>query len=454
MSEVLILAAGQGSKLWPYASTRNKATLPIGNVPLIVHTLKACQAAGVSRAVVVVERYAAHMTHLLKAYTWVDVVELTTSKGSADSFVQGMSHIKSDVVHVLFGDHYVPHDDLVAYLRQAKPHQVAVAPLREHPTNWIAAQVKAAELIYFGAHQRGNDMTHHMAALTLDRSFVAIAQKNPERFSDVKVGVGSPMEAFIEESLNTLIKAQGPMKTFELKEPFFDCDKPWHVLEANAYYAQRACAALSAHDLAEGASIDPSARVEGFVKLGKNSHIGRNVWVQGNLIVGEDSVIDHGAVIMDGVILGDNTKVLGGAKVHSLSVIGARNWLDQGFEFLGGLTMDHVYMMHYGEYYGMIGEHSDLGAGTTCGTLRFDDQANEHRVKGRKEVPLNFANASYLGDYTRTGVGALLMPGVKVGAYSVVGSGVVLNEDLEDQTLVYVQQTLKKVPWGTDKYGW
>jgi UDP-N-acetylglucosamine diphosphorylase / glucose-1-phosphate thymidylyltransferase / UDP-N-acetylgalactosamine diphosphorylase / glucosamine-1-phosphate N-acetyltransferase / galactosamine-1-phosphate N-acetyltransferase len=212
--------------------------------------------------------------------------------------------------------------------------------------------------------------------------------------------------------------------------------------------------ALTQHELAEGASIDPMAQVEGFVRLGKNSHIGRNVWVKGNLIVGDNTQIDQGVIIEGNVMIGDACTIMNHAKIHGLSCIGSRNMLDQGFEFLGGMSMEHVYMVHYGEFYGLVGENSDLGAGTTSGTLRFDDQSSTHVVKGRKEVPNNFSNSTYLGDYTRTGVAALLMPGVKVGAYSVVGSGVILSEDVADRTLVFVDQKLIKKPWGTDKYGW
>jgi UDP-N-acetylglucosamine diphosphorylase / glucose-1-phosphate thymidylyltransferase / UDP-N-acetylgalactosamine diphosphorylase / glucosamine-1-phosphate N-acetyltransferase / galactosamine-1-phosphate N-acetyltransferase len=46
------------------------------------------------------------------------------------------------------------------------------------------------------------------------------------------------------------------------------------------------------------------------------------------------------------------------------------------------------------------------------------------------------------------------MPGVKVGAYSVVGSGVVLHRDVKDNTLIYVKQELIEEKWGVDKYGW
>jgi bifunctional UDP-N-acetylglucosamine pyrophosphorylase/glucosamine-1-phosphate N-acetyltransferase len=115
--------------------------------------------------------------------------------------------------------------------------------------------------------------------------------------------------------------------------------------------------------------------------------------------------------------------------------------------------MEGAYSYHYGEYWGVVGRNADLGAATVCGTLRFDDQQTIHRVRGRREIPRSGANASYLGDFTRTGVNAILMPGVKVGPYSVVGAGVILNEDVPNNTLVYAKQELVKRPWGPEQYG-
>jgi len=46
------------------------------------------------------------------------------------------------------------------------------------------------------------------------------------------------------------------------------------------------------------------------------------------------------------------------------------------------------------------------------------------------------------------------MPGVKTGVYSIVGAGVVLREDLADNTLIYAEQTHVKKAWGPEMYGW
>jgi len=77
-----------------------------------------------------------------------------------------------------------------------------------------------------------------------------------------------------------------------------------------------------------------------------------------------------------------------------------------------------------------------------------------HRIKGRLESPTEGANATYIGNYSRTGVNAIIMPGVKVGSYSLVGPGVVAYEDIPSNTLVLLKQELIKKEWGPHRYGW
>ncbi|MEM3258262.1 MAG: nucleoside-diphosphate-sugar pyrophosphorylase, partial [Thermoproteota archaeon] len=93
----------------------------------------------------------------------------------------------------------------------------------------------------------------------------------------------------------------------------------------------------------------------------------------------------------------------------------------------------------------------DIGAATVCGTLRFDDEKTIVEVKGKKLIGENVA---FIGDYCRTGVNAILMPGVRVGPYSIVGPGVILYEDLEPYKIVLAKQELVKKDWGPNKYGW
>lgn len=116
--------------------------------------------------------------------------------------------------------------------------------------------------------------------------------------------------------------------------------------------------------------------------------------------------------------------------------------------------MDGVVLAHYCEVYGVLGESVDVGAATVFGTLRFDDARTSHRVGGRWETPEEGSNASYLGDFSRTGVNVTVLPGKSVGAYSVVGPGVVVDRDIESYRQVLVHQDWTVKEWGPERYGW
>lgn len=108
------------------------------------------------------------------------------------------------------------------------------------------------------------------------------------------------------------------------------------------------------------------------------------------------------------------------------------------------------------EIAGIVGENTDVSAGTVCGSLRFDDGLAVHIVNGRKEISSNqgFANACYIGDQCRTGVNAIILPGKKVGSGSIIGPEVLLGEDLESNKAVFLQQNQIKKDWNIGKYGW
>lgn len=284
------------------------------------------------------------------------------------------------------------------------------------------------------------------------KEFLSCLQYNKGRFTNTKVGVGLPNEYFLEESVNDFI-LEKEIKVMEANYPCFDLDKPWDILEANTYYNQYFCGAIS-QCVDETASIDPSTIINGAIHLGKNSKIGKNVIISGNCIIGDNVVINNGAIIGENVIVGNNCRISNYCKVGDDSTIGDNSIIDQTAELLQGVLFEKVYLYHHCEFYGICGEKVDVGAGTVCGTLRFDDGETIHEVKGRRENVLTYANATYLGDYVRTGVSVIFQPGAMVGVNSVVGSGVVLNQKVDNGKLIYCKQELIEKDWGPNKYGW
>jgi bifunctional UDP-N-acetylglucosamine pyrophosphorylase/glucosamine-1-phosphate N-acetyltransferase len=161
----------------------------------------------------------------------------------------------------------------------------------------------------------------------------------------------------------------------------------------------------------------------------------------------------NGAIIDGPAIVGAGTVVRDYCLLGGHTTVGARGVFGHGAEF-EGVALDTVYCYHYCEIWGVVGEAVDFGAATVCGNLRFDDGQTRWRVKGRVETPLHAANAAYFGDYSRTGVNAIIMPGRRIGVYSVVGAGVVAYEDVADRQMVTLKQELSTRPWGPERYGW
>ena len=304
---VIVLAAGRGEKMWPYSAVRNKALLPIGNRPLIERTVCACRELGVRDILVVTDGYEDPLKHALRHAQGVKVIRIDESEGSADSLLKIKDHVTGPFC-VLFGDVWMDAGDLEALL-QRDGYVALVAPLRESPTNVIACELAEDRIASFGGHHRGGLMTHQMAGFCADERIFAYLEVNPKQFTNLKVGVSSPREKYLEVSLMDMMCDGQPVKALLARHPLFDLDKPWHLLAANAAYANEAASRLEADHIPESSAVDPTARIEGFVQLGEHSRIGRNVVVKGSLIVGDHTIIDQGAVIDGNAVIGDNYSI-------------------------------------------------------------------------------------------------------------------------------------------------
>jgi bifunctional UDP-N-acetylglucosamine pyrophosphorylase/glucosamine-1-phosphate N-acetyltransferase len=103
--------------------------------------------------------------------------------------------------------------------------------------------------------------------------------------------------------------------------------------------------------------------------------------------------------------------------------------------------------------YGVIGRSTDISAGCQAGSLRFDDLETTHTVLGRKYKGKN-TNGIFIGDYTRTGIGNLFFPGVKIGCNTALGPGLIISKDIAENKLVMVDQQTNETDWNNSRYGW
>jgi len=455
----IVLAAGEGTKIWPYNETRQKCTLPVGNVPLVRRLVEDLLVLNLRRIAVVVGAHAPSVRHALHGLEApLLFVEQRERKGTAPAALLALAELgEEEEFLVVYGDLALGQENLQAVVEAFRADQPVAAALvhplgEERSLDWLCAKVTAGQLTAVEGHPRGG--SHRLGGVyAFHPAAVPYLRNNPGLFRHVPVGGMPPLEAEIAQSVAMLLEEGQMVRAVETTEFFVDVDKPWHILEANARLLDYLCARLEGNQIAPDARIHDGAEIEGRVVLGPGSSIGNRVVVRGDLFVGAHAQLTNGAILGGEVLVGDHCRVRDYGLVGSHSVLGPHSLVAHGAEF-SGVLFDGVFLYHYCEMAGVYGSRVDIGAASVCGTLRFDDENTLHYIKGRREFPRWGANCAYMGDYSRTGVNAILMPGVKVGAYSCVGPGVVLYEDLPSRKVVLLQQELVFKDWGPEKYGW
>jgi NDP-sugar pyrophosphorylase family protein len=451
----IILAAGSGTRIWPYNEVRNKCAMPVAHVPNIRRLADDLAAIGVRRIIVVTGAHEGSVRHaLLGAAAEIRFVRQTDRDGTAGAALAGLSALVDECFLVVYGDTVTTAENLRLIAKAVEETGAAGAALYDsmppgEGSDWYGALVEGDRLAGVIGHEAGAEQ-RLCGVFALDRTIIPCLEANPGIMRRVPVGGMPPMEPDLAQSLNDWNAEIAAVRAVDF---VVDMDKPWHILQANSRMAQRLTSQLSENRIHKTARIHDGAEVNGFVVVGPRSVIGNRVEMSGNVIVGEETNIVNGAILHGANIIGNDCRVSDYCLLGRGTVVGNGCIVGHGAE-MDGTMFDGAYLYHYCEISGLVGASVDIGAATVCGTLRFDDGRAEHRVKGRRERPSLEANATYFGDYSRTGVNVITMPGVKIGTYSCVGAGIVVYEDVPSRTLRLLKQETVDRSWGPERYGW
>ena len=456
IKNAIILAAGLGRKVWPYGEFRQKCTIPVANKPIIRRLVENLIEIGCSRIIVVVGHYAQQVRGAVADFPNVEFVTQHPLEGTAHAVLTASDKLNSEDFLVVYGDIVTTSQNFRNIVKAFSIQNAQVAALiqplgDEDASNWICVKTREDCVTMIEGHPRGG--SHRLCGIyAFKADSIQYLLRNTGIVTQVPVGGMPPPESEVAQSLQLMIDNNIDVLAVETVDFLVDVDKPWHVLEANGRLVDYLSRQIDEDQIADGAEVSDAADIHGKLVLGENTEIGPRVTVNGNLIAGANNRITNGAILKGNTFIGDQCRISDYCEIKT-STIGNRCIVGHGAE-MSGVLFDKVYLYHYCEMSGVFGSATDIGAATVCGTLRFDDRDTHIQVNGRYEVPTYGANATYMGDYCRTGVNAIIMPGRRIGSYSIVGPGVILYEDVPSKTIITVKQELIKRPWGPEKYGW
>jgi bifunctional UDP-N-acetylglucosamine pyrophosphorylase/glucosamine-1-phosphate N-acetyltransferase len=394
--QTVVLAAGEGTRMWPLTADRAKPMLPVAGRPLVAHTIEAAAEAGASEVVVVVGYQADDVrSYFGDEYAGVPVryAHQEEQRGTADAVRVALDRLDREPFAVLNGDALYDVPSLTE-LYEAGP---AVGSFEvEDPTSYGVLQTDEAGHVA-GVVEKPSDPPSNLVNAGA-YVFPAAAR---EWLTEVNESARGELEL-----TDVLSRA---CETHDVRPVAFDrwldVGRPWELLEANEWKLadlERRVEGDVSDDaelngpvvVEEGATIRSGVVVEGPAYVAAGASVGPNAYVRGSTLVCRDAKVGHAVEVK-------NSLLAEGATVGHLSYVGDS----------------------------LLGPAVNFGAGTKVANLRHDDADVKLTVKGDRVSTGRRKMGVVVGRDTKTGINSSLDAGVVLSPETAVSPGESVTRD-------------------------
>ena len=398
--KVVLLAAGKGERLWPLTTTRPKPALPVLGKPLLLWHLEALVEAGISEAVIVVHYMADEIKRLVSSYGFkARFVFQNKPLGTGDAVKHAIEEEHADRTIIVYSDIFMEKDLLKQTLRKSLSRN-------------LIAGARVNDVRRFGVMEVENGVLKEIKEKPQTEKpglvFAGILSVDSQELCKAlgETGLSPRGEYELTDTINKIARKL-EIEVVEVPGKYWaDVGTPWEYLKLNKDLLVRECEkrGLEPNDcilLGKNVTIREPVALEPPLYIGDNVTVGPFVNLRGPTIVCGNSKIGFSSQVKESVILE-------GAKIPHLNYVG-----------------DSV-----------IGEHSNLGAGTITANLRHDEKPVRTMVKGELVSTALRKFGTVIGGYAKTGVNTSILPGVKIGAGAWIGAGCIVDRDVPDYAIL------------------
>ncbi len=420
--KAVILAAGEGVRLLPVTATRPKHMIPIGGKPILEYCLDALKTNGVNEALIITH----YMGETIRGYFGDGSNFGFNLKYSEQKAVLGTGNASSLAESYADGDFLLVYGDLL-FSADAIKHLLEVHKTRganssmgvvpvDNPESYGIVEInKDGKVKSIVEKPRREDAPSNLANAGL-----YVFNKDIFRALD-KVKRSARGEWELTDAVTMLAEEGADVLAAQIaKDDWVDIGRPWDLLEANVW-------ALRHMQHRVLGNVEQGAHLLGPVTVAATARVRSGAYIEGPCF------IDEGADI------GPN------CFIRACTSIGKKARVGNACEVKNSILMDHTHVGHL-SYVGdsVLCENCNLGAGTITANLRLDDKSVKMMVKDKVVDTGRRKLGAIIGDDVKTGVGSLLMPGVKIGNSSWVSPGFTVETDLPPKSKTSGSQTKKK----------
>lgn len=418
-----ILAAGRGTRLRPITTTMPKCMLPLVGRPILEHIINELREAGIAEITIVVGYKKDSIINYFKDGSRLGVkikyAEQKDTLGTAHAI--GLLKFKEDFL-VVNGDTPLSSRDIKALISSYKkekstlqPAAAAIGVVRvENPANYGVVLARSGF---------AKKIVEKPKEFISNKANSGVYVFSPEIFNAIKETKKSQRGEYeITTSIQLLIDKGKKVKVSEIKELWSDIGNPWNYLDTNKVLMDRMKSKI------EG-KIGKFVEMKGSVHVGKNSVIKSGTYIEGPVYVGDNSVVGPNAFLRSYTTIGDNCKI------------------GNGVEIKNSIIMENTNVPHL-SYVGdsIIGRNCNFGAGTLVGNLRLDEKSVKMKIgdavvdSGRRKF------GCVVGDNVKTGINVMINSGKKIGSNSMIGPGVIVYDDVPENSFLLMKQELITKP--------
>ena len=397
----VILAAGEGNRMHPLTYTRPKVMLPIAGKPILEWNLLNARAAGLKEFIFVVS----YKSEMVREYfgdgkPWnvkINYVNQGKAMGTAHA-IGTVEPFVSDCI-VLCGDTIFGTNDI----KQIAKKGIKIGLVKiDNATEYGIVELKGKHVVKIY-----EKMEHPLSNIIN----AGIYHFNKHIFDFIRKTGKSPRGEFeITDSINMLVSKE-PMEGIFLKE-WRDVIYPWHLLDANEELLKKL-----------------KTKIQGTVE--------KNVTVKGIVVVGKGTVIRSGTYIEGPVVIGNNSKIGPNCYLRPFTTIGNNCHIGNACEVKNSIIMDYSNVPHL-NYVGdsIIGQHCNLGAGTTVANLRLDKNNIIVTLNGKKIDSKRRKLGMVMGDNVQTGINSVINVGTMIGNNVFIGLGAIAKGEIKPDTRI------------------
>ena len=420
--KAVLLAAGEGVRLQPITVSRPKHLIKVAGKPILEHCLEALKASGVTEALIVTH----YMGDAIRQYFGdgkkiglkLEYVEQAAMLGTGNALSVVEPYVDGDFV-LVYGDLLFSPEAMKkvvhSYEKEKPAAVIAVVPV-EKPESYGVVELENEKKVKRIIEKPASGKAPSNLA---NAGLYVFSMEIFDKIRQTKASIRGEWE--LTDALSLLIRDKKRVLAAKIsKDDWIDIGRPWDLLEANSW-------ALKRMEHKVFGNVEDGAHLIGPVTVAETARIRSGAYIEGPTFIGEGSDIGPNCYIRACTSIGKNVRI------------------GNACEIKNSIIMDWTHIGHL-SYVGdsILCEHCNLGAGTITANYRLDAGTVKMTVKGKVIDSGRKKLGAILGDNVKTGINALLMPGVKVGANSWVGPNFMVTKDLPANAKALLRQNEDK----------